>query len=732
MPKKNAAPEFLISLDAGGTMTDCYLSDEDGIGYLGKSLTRPGEQAISYVESVEDAAEGAGFKLTDVHESARLVTYAGTTLTNIVVEGKGARVGLLATRGFEHYSELEGALTWLGQSRQEQANWQLHRHTQPMVNARDVRGISERVLGGSPFETGPEHSEGAVVIPLNEGQVRTAVEELIDSGVEVIAIWFLCSYANPSHEQRAQAIAAEVIAERGAEAPVLTSSDLCPRRGETSRLKSTLLEAFGAARTREQLLAVEKAARELGSERDLSTLVSYGAITNVRHKRLYETVVAGPIGGMLGGKALSDLREWRNVICSDLGGTSFDVGTIINGLTTISNSMDFAGHRLNVSSMQIDSIGAGAGSEISVDPRFKRVSLGPVSAGSNVGTCYRHPTISVADIDLVLGYLPAENFLGGKITLDVEEARRRLQADLADPLEMDLYDACWGVIELLHDQLGDHINGSLVSRGLNPGDYTVLVYGGSGPLHLWGLAERIEAKGICTVPWAAAFSAWGISVGESFYRLEQAVNATVSMESSEEHRLDEGRKLDAAWRELERQAIEELGPIGIDPKEITFQYGFTARYVGQLFASWSAHADKGVVESSDDVNDLVERFEEEFGRIYPSAGRFPDAGYRFDSVFVEAMIPKVRPAIPQYERIDPAKTVDPFEQRQAYWDGEWLEFSIYDMDALDAGSRVNGPAVIQHSMTTFVVPPGKAVEFDEFKVIWYGSAEAEKLEPPAE
>ena len=717
MAANGNAARYLISLDAGGTMTDCYLSDENGVGYLGKSLTAPTDQAVSYTEAVKDAADAAGNTLTEVHQGAQLVTYAGTTLTNIVVEGRGARVGLITPRGFEHYPSVEGAFTYLGQSRMEQANWQLHRHTLPMVDQRDVRGVSERIVGGTPLDAGPAHAAGTVIIPLNEDEVREAVIELVDDGVEAIAVWFLCSYANPAHEERAKEIAREVLADRGIEMPVVTSVELCPRRGETSRLKSTLLEAYGAEKTRKQLFKVEAASQELGAGRDLGTLVSYGAITNIRHPRLYETVVAGPIGGMLGGKALSDVKGWPDVVCCDLGGTSFDVGTIIKGLTTVNNTMDFAGHRLNVSSMQIDSVGAGAGSEIHVDPSFKRVTLGPVSAGSNVGTCYRHPTISVADIDVVLGFLPADNFLGGKVTLDVERARERLQRDLADPLGMDLYGAAWGVLELLHDTLGDHINGSLVSRGLNPGQYVVLAYGGSGPLHLWGLDERIEAQGLCTVPWAAAFSAWGISVGESFYRLEQTVNAVISADDNEADRLAEGVKVHDAWRELEARALEELAAMGVPDQDIAFKYGVNARYVGQLFASWSTHVPKGTIDTVADTDMLVESFENEFQRIYPSAGRYPEAGYQFDGVFVEAVVPKVRPKIPKYELDTGAPS--PSGSRQAYWRGEWIEFSIFEMDTIKAGGVVVGPAIIEHSMTTMVIPPGKEAAFDEHLVIWY-------------
>ncbi len=161
--------------------------------------------------------------------------------------------------------------------------------------------------------------------------------------------------------------------------------------------------------------------------------------------------------------------------------------------------------------------------------------------------CLNHPDITVADVDLVLGYLSPDNFLGGRVKLDRDKALAALEERLARPLGIDVYEACEGVLDMIHDSLGDHINGSLLSRGLSPGAYVLLVYGGSGPLHLWGVAERVEAAAVCTAPWAAAFSAWGISVAESFSRIEKTVVCTLSPGLAADERLQEAQKVAAAW-----------------------------------------------------------------------------------------------------------------------------------------------------------------------------------------
>ena len=712
---------YVLALDAGGTMTDTFLTDEHGRSYLGKSLTVPENEAASYLESVGDACETAGVSRSAVHAGSALGVYAGTGMLNLVLTHSGAQIGLLTTKGFELTHYLERGLTWLGQTREEEANFQLHEHTEPFVDFANVRGISERISGGTIYDSAG-HSAGRVIIPLNEAEVETAVEEFLDGGVESIAIVFLCSYVNPAHERRAKEIAEAIVARRGVDVPVVISADICPRRGETNRMKATLLEAYGGAPARKQLFGVETAAKSDGYAHDMSTLLCYGSVANIRHPRMCESAVSGPIGGITGGKALADLKGWKNLVCCDLGGTSFDVGAIVDGLLPFASTMDWCRHRLNIPCVSIDSVGAGAGMEIHVDPAFKQVRLGPKSAGPNVGVCLRHPEITVADCDLALGYLSVDNFLGGKVRLDREKAIATLEERLAKPLGMDVYDAALGVLDLLHDRLGDHINGSLLSRGLNPGEYTVLAYGGSGPLHLWGLAERIEAAGICTVPWAAAFSAFGIVEAERFHRLEQTVVCILLPNRSPEEWLSEARSVDHGWRNLEERAYEELGQLGIDKDQIRFRYGITARYVGQYFVSWSAHVPRGrITADHKDVQMLIDSFEAEFRRIYPVAGRFPDAGYQIDSVFVEAITPRAPTALARYERAGP--TPDPEAEkgrRQAYMPGGgWREFRIWDMDSLKAGNVIEGPSIIEHPMTTLVVPTANRVEFDEHKVIWY-------------
>ncbi|MCX6000273.1 MAG: hydantoinase/oxoprolinase family protein [Chloroflexi bacterium] len=476
--------KFLVALDAGGTMTDTFLVDEKGAFSLGKSLTNKQDESKSYLESVSDAARRIGLGSPEVHEKAIGITYAGTTMLNILITRRGAKVGLLATKGFQYAPHLERGLTWLGLSYQDTMHMALLEHTPWLVDINLVRPVAERTKGPTWYP-GCHIPPGTEVVPLREEDVRKGVDELLNAGVEAIAIVFIHSYENPKHENRAAEIAREIIKKRGVDVPVVTSYEICPIAFETQRMKSVLIECYAGRKAQSQLFKVEETAKSNGYKHELQTLLSYGATAGIRHTRIYESIVSGPTGGLLGGNALlAELKGIDNIICTDLGGTTFDMGLITKGLLPINMEPNFHGHRLSLPMLSIDSIGAGTGTVVHVDEKLKLISLGPESAGSAVGTCYRYPDITIGDIDLILGYLNEDYFLGGTVKLNKGAALDALQERLAKPLGQELYEVSSKVLDLLHTGMKNHLTSTLLSRGLNSADYTLISYGGSRGSHL--------------------------------------------------------------------------------------------------------------------------------------------------------------------------------------------------------------------------------------------------------
>lgn len=714
MPEKR----YLLALDAGGTMTDTFLIDEEGKFVLGKYLTNRDNEALSYLGSVADAAHNWGLSSTQIHKNAISCTYTGTTMLNILVTQRGSKVGLLITRGFAHLPILERALTWLGQEFEHVLHQQLHEHTPWIVQPEHIKEVTERISCGS-FYMEHHYKPGQLVIDLVEEDVIKGVNELLDAGVEAIGILTLASYANSDHEARIAEIARDIIRQRGLSILVVASHEICPVMNETDRLKTLLLQCYVAEVGRKQLFAVEEAAKRDGYRYELLTLLAYGAAANIRYPKLVEAIVSGPVGGLLGGKVIADLLGEPNMICCDLGGTTFDVGLIVSGLIPVKKQPDFAGHQLRLPMVAIDSIGAGTGTVIHVDEATRRITLGPESAGSAIGTSYIYPEITIGDIDLVLGYLNPDYFLGGKVKLDKRRALEMLQKRLAKPLGQDVYEISSKVLDLLHSQMCDHISAMLLSKGLNPAEFTLNAYGGSGPLHLWGLERGLSLGRVMMVPWAAAFSAFGCAAAEYFHRYEKAVTFFEAPEMEDGARKYMGMVLNEVWQELEERAYQEMEMEGIPREKVRFRHWISARYIGQL-TTWEAPVEKGRVENLQDFYKVIESFEKVYTTIYPVAARFPDVGYQITEVSVEAIADKIKPVIPMYPVKDKKPSKIAYKgRREAYMDGRWLPFDLWEMDLLQAGNRIDGPAIIEHSMTTLVIPPENYVEFDEHRFIWY-------------
>jgi acetone carboxylase, beta subunit len=715
---------YQLALDAGGTMTDTFLVNESGAWSLGKSLSSLEDESASYMESVNDACGDWGVSSAAVHSHAESDIYTGTTGANALLTGAVKRVGLLVSIGQQDTPMLDRAFTWLDHHPYDLWKYQLHAHPRALLKPKNVKAIMERVAAGSYLPPGIHYRAGAVVIPLDETGVAAAVEELLEDAVEVIGICFLNSYANPAHEHRAAQIAREVMGREGVSIPVICSVDICPRSKENARVKSLLVECAAGEICRRGLGRVEEAARADGLAHPLKTLVGYGAAVDIRYPRLFETFVSGPVGGLLGGKAMAQIMGLHNLACVDLGGTSFEVGLLVEGELSLTSEPNFAGHRLNMPMLDLQSIGAGAGTVIHADPAMKRVHLGPQSAGYHVGVCLDYPDITISDVNVALGLLSPSNFLGGKVDLDRERAIAALEEHLAKPLAMDVFAAAAGVLDLQHAMLQDLISDTVAAKGYDPLEYTILVYGGAGPLHLWGMEGHIQFGGLATVPWAAAFSAFGAAMADYFHRYERAVNCAFLPELTDEEKLELATPMNTAWEELERQALDELEAEGFAREQVVLRHGIAARYVGQLFSSWNAYVERGRVQTPADVEAACAAFEATYAKTYPAGARHAEAGYLITGVFLDAAVPKVRPVVRSYPLRDSKPPAGARKgERDVYWKDGWVGTDIWDMDSLECGNRVFGPAIIEHPMTTLPIPAGRLVRFDEHRVIWYEHVE---------
>ena len=699
----------VLAIDAGGTMTDTFIIDDQGRFVVGKAQTTPDDESEGIVRSMEDAIEQWNLTLDDVAPSLKTAVYSGTAMLNRLVSRKGQRIGLIVNKGMEDFLRMgRGIQTYLGYSYEDRLHLNTHKYEPPLVPRDLIRGVTERI-----------DLFGEVAIPLRENEVRQAVEELLDEDVKAIAISLLHSYANPVHERRVRDIANEIIKERGLSIPVFASVDYYPAFRELQRTNTVVVEASIAEPSREQLRKIDRRFRSMGGKFDTRIMASHGGTISIEANELARTLVSGPIGGVVGAKNLSDFLGYENVICSDIGGTSFDIAMITKGEYVYKYSPDMAKLVLSIPLLYMDSVGAGTGSYVRIDPYSNGITIGPDSAGYRVGVCWPESgvdTVTVSDCHVVLGYINPNNFLGGQIKLDEERAYAAVEEQLAKPLGLSVEKAAAGVIELLDYRLKYYLSSIISGKGYSPRDFVLFSYGGGGPLHTYGYTEGLGFREVLIPAWAAGFSAYGCGAADYEYRYDASTLINVGANASDTEKVEGGRQLQKAWEELERKVASEFEKVGIPREKVRFEYGCHMMYQGQL-NDLEVVSPVTTFNSARDWDQLAEAFDELYGKVYTQAARSSEFGYTITMATVRGITDIVKPRVPQEEEQGPVPPPKAYKgERKMYWKGLWVKAGIWEMPELRAGNVLEGPAIIEDPATTFIVPPGFKTFLDQHRI----------------
>jgi acetone carboxylase beta subunit len=689
----------VLGIDAGGTMTDTFFVDAEGDFVVGKAQSTPQNEALGLIASSEDGLAAWGLSLDEGLQGLQTGVYSGTAMLNRVVQRKGLRCALIVNRGMEDFHRMGRAVqSHLGYAYEDRIHLNTHRYDPPLVPRQLTRGVIERV-----------DMFGTVVIPLREDSVRKAAQELIAADVEGIAISLLHSYKNPIHERRTRDIVIEEIARSGKTIPVFASADYYPVRKETHRTNTTILEAYAAEPSRQTLKKISDAFKEHGTKFDFRVMATHGGTISWKAKELARTIVSGPIGGVIGAKYLGEVLGYGNIACSDIGGTSFDVALITQGELTIKNDPDMARLVLSLPLVAMDSVGAGAGSFIRLDPYTKAIRLGPDSAGYRVGVCWKESgieTVTISDCHMVLGYLNPDNFLGGAITLDRQRSVDAIKFQLADPLGLSVEDAAAGVIELLDSDLRDYLRAMISGKGYSPQSFVCFSYGGAGPVHTYGYTEGLGFEDVIVPAWAAGFSAFGCAAADFEYRYDKSLDINLAPDASAEQREQASRTLQSAWEELTHNVLEEFKLNGYDAAQVTLQPGYRMQYRGQL-NDLEIDSPLPVAATAEDWAQIVDAFNATYGRVYAAAARSPELGFSVTGAIMRGSVPIPKPKIPTEPLEGEAPPADAFlGTRQFYRKKRWVDARLYRMESLRPGNRITGPAIIESDATTFVVPDG--------------------------
>lgn len=705
---------IVIGIDAGGTMTDTILVDSDGRFKIGKSATTPKNEAEGFLASAEDAADAWGISLEELFSGVGVVLYSGTGMLNTLLSRTGRKLGLITTKGLEDMVLMgRGLQAWADYSYADRLHAVTHAHPDPLVPRRRTHGVTERI-----------DQFGDIILPLYEHEVHAAAVKLIADKVDAICIMTVFSHVNPAHEKRIAEICREEVRKAGAEILVYTSHEVRPVIREQSRLNSVLIEAYATSRGRKQLKGIEDISKKYGFKYGVQTLLSFGGLTSINHPRLHETMISGPIGGILGAAYVGKLIGNDSLICSDMGGTSFDMGVITRGQTRIENEPLMDRFKLNVPTLHLDTIGAGAGMILKVDPLTKKVSLGPESAGSDPGPiCFAkggtEPTI--ADCDAILGRLNPDYFLGGKVKLQVEKARKAFKEKCADVLGVGVEEAAEGMIDMLESDANNALRRVISGQGIHPSEFTLLSYGGSGPLHLAGCSRGIGFKDIITFQFAAAFSAFGCTTADFMRRHSVSTQIDIPARADDAALKGFGERVTKVWDDLTKAAVDEMIADGHAREKIRTVPFLMMRYTGQL-EDVEVMAPLSAVHSAEDMRKVIAEFEAVYAKVNHRVSRYGEAGFSITELGLVATADKVKPILIKR----PLGKSDPSPAhkgvREAYIGGRWHKANLYEMDLLQPGHEVVGPAIIEHPATTLVVHPQDRVTIDEWTLLHYSHA----------
>jgi N-methylhydantoinase A len=686
-----------LGVDIGGTFTDLVLMDETGHITVTKALSTPGELQKGVFAAIEHAAFLRNLAPEDLLSRVTAFGHGTTQATNALIERTGARTGLLTTRGFGDTLLLQRLMGFTAGVPVDRLGWySRRRHPTPIVPRILTRELAERVDQG-----------GNVLLGLNEGDVRRAVRDFIAAEVQAVAVCLLWSFRHPEHEQRV----GEILAEMMPDAYVSLSSEVAPVIGEYERMATTALNSYLAPKVVSYLDQIEELLRQRGFTGTFSVLNSAGGVMPVAEAadRPVVLVTSGPTGGVLGSLHLAKELGHANVITTDMGGTSFDVGLIVEGKPMLSTNHEAGGFHITTPMVEIRAIGAGGGSIAQIEGGLLRV--GPESAGARPGpACYGgggiHPTVT--DADVVLGLIDPDGFLGGRMKLDRLAAAEAIRQQIAEPLGISIEQAASGIRRIVDAHMADTLREVTIGRGHDPRDFVLFAYGGAGPLHCAGFGSELGVEQIIVPFTSMAHSAYGALVSDVNHSAERSVLLHGGGGGRPCHEGLSTKLIEEALQQLESSCLAAMRRAAIDESNITTMRTVSMRYRRQT-NDLSVELRQGSV-SSDALVRLINEFERKYESVYGAGSGLSQAGIEITNLRVEAVGKTQRPELRR-----PNTTQQPVSRTRTLFEptlNQWVDASVYHWDGLPTDFRVAGPAVIEHPETALYLAAGQAAHLD--------------------
>ena len=681
---------YVIGVDVGGTFTDAVLDDDAGNIVAAKAPSTPPDYSRGVMDVLGVLAEQLGMPVMQMLADTHHIAHGTTSSLNALVMGNVPPVGFLTTAGHRDsifIMNVEGR--YLGGSPDQLQNVLGQSKDHGLLPKRHALEVIERI-----------DRDGTVVVPLDEESVRTAVRRLLDADVKAIAVSLLWSFKNPAHEQRIR----EIVHEIDPDMFVSLSSEVSPRIREFARSSTTVMSAQIGPGLRDYLGSLEGRLREHGLIGPLLVMQSNGGAIAAAEAPATAISTVGSVltGGVVGAVSLGEQLGHRNIISTDVGGTTFLVGLVVDGEPVRTSSTIINHHPINVPTLEVHAIGSGGGAIAWLD-KGGNLQVGPRSAQSVPGpACYdaggTEPTNT--DANLVLGILPETGLLGGRKALNLEAAREAIRVKIAEPLGLSIEDAAAAIYAIQNAQTGDLLRKTVVETGHDPRDFVLYAFGGAGPAYCGFYAAEVGVKE-CIVPLgpvASAFSAYGLASSDIVLASELSDPGQMP--------LDPARALEN-FATLEEQVQAALERQGLDFERIELVRSLDLRYTAQL-AEVAVEVPSGTLDSAA-MAQVMGDFEQRYAELFGEGTGFSAAG-------VQAITFRVRgtgvlPFSPALPKVEPAADPDPsvalHATRKVCLDPRlgYADTPVYDYRKLRAGHQIVGPAIIEVPTTTVVVPP---------------------------
>jgi N-methylhydantoinase A len=669
-----------IGIDIGGTFTDLVAIDAAGRTVFAKSISTPQDQSIGVMAGLEELAGRLNLSRAEMLARTARLVHGTTVATNALLERKGASVALLTTAGHRDVLEMREGL--------KGNRYDLRTPPPEPLVPRELRfGVRERLK-----------PSGEIVVPLDPASLDEAIAAIKKSDVNSAAICFLHAYRNPVHE-----IAVEQrLARELPGVSVSRSSDVLPQIKEYERVATTVVNAYVRPIVRHYLERLAARLKQAGFDGSLFIILSHGGMAPVEEaaRLAAATVLSGPAGGMSGCRRCAAMLGIPDLVAFDMGGTSTDISLIADGAATLSADGGLAGQRIALRSLDISSIAAGGGSIASVDSGGI-FHVGPESAGAMPGpACYDQGggEATVTDANVVLGYLDAFAFMGGKRSLDTAAADAVIDR-LAASLGITRLEAAAGIFRLVNLKMADAIRLMTLRRGVDPRRFALLSFGGAAGVHATEVARELELSRIIVPTTASVLSAWGMLTSDLRYEVSRTHFETGARSTASEVR--------GIFAELENRAVERLrgwfdGPIAVERSA-------EMRYGEQIFEIDVA-LDGVDLNSSSLIAEIEDRFHRRHEELYTYASRDQEV------VFVNARVAAigaVSAGRAEEQEAPSTAPCKPRSRRKAFF-GDWLDVPVYALDDLKPGQSLQGPGIIEAETTTVVINADDRLAVNQF------------------